>query len=65
MCLVNNSFSFLGGSSVGTGNSTYDGTSAITLEYAISLSETTIYRCKAIKTDNGVIESTVNIFKTG
>ena len=65
MCFVSNSFSFLGGSSVGTGNSTYDGTSAITLEYTISLNETTTYKCNATKTDNGVTEATVNISKTG
>ena len=55
----------LDGSPVGTGDGTHDGTSTITLEYTISLSATTAYKCKATKTDDGVTQATVNIFKTG
>ena len=48
-----------------TEGGTYDATSAITLEYTISLSETSTYKCKATKTDGGVTEATVSISKTG
>ena len=64
MCLVTH-FLLLGDSLVSSGDGTHDGSSAITLEYTISLSATTTYKCKATKTDGGVTETTVNIVKTG
>ena len=57
-------FLLLGDSAVGTEVATY-ANNAITLVYTIPLSTTTTYSCKATKTDDGVTEATVNIFKTG
>ena len=65
MCLVTH-FLLLGATPVGTGTATHDG-SAILLEYTISLSATTTYKCKAtlVAAPNTETEATVNIFKTG
>ena len=58
-------FLLLGDSLVSSGDGTYNGSSSVTLEYTISLSVDTTYKCKATKTDDGVTQATVNIFKTG
>ena len=54
-------------SPVGSGDGTHDGSSAITLEYTISLSTTTTYKCKAtlVAEPKTETEATVNTFKTG
>ena len=66
MCSVIH-FLLLGDSLVSSGNGTYDGISSITLEYTISLSVDTIYKCKAtlVAAPNTVTEATVSIFQTG
>ena len=60
-------FLLLGGSLVGSGDGTYDGSSsAITLEYTIALSVDTTYKCEAtLASDSSVTDTTVNIVKTG
>ena len=60
-------FLLLGDSLVSSGDGTYDGSSSIMLEYTISLSEDTTYKCNAtlVAAPNTVTEATVSIFKTG
>ena len=59
-------FLLLDDSLVSSGDGTYDGSSSITLEYTIALSEDTAYKCKAtLVADDTVTDTTVNIFKTG
>ena len=66
MCSVIH-FLLLGDSLVSSGDGTHDGISSITLEYTISLSVDTTYKCKATLVSNTatVTEKTVNIVKTG
>ena len=66
MCSVIH-FLLLGDSLVSSGDGTYDGISSITLEYTISLSVDTTYKCKAtlVAAPNTVTEATVSIFPIG
>ena len=66
MCSVIH-FLLLGDSLVSSGDGTYDGIRSITLEYTISLSVDTTYKCKAtlVAATNTVTEAIVSIFQIG